>query len=292
MQPLVSVLLPAYGEAPFIAQTLTSVYAQGYKNLEILILYSNPQPMTISLLKHFRDKYGNLKIFEFEECVNLSTALNVGLAHSNGLYISRIDSDDLMVSNRLHNQVEFLERNTGVVLVGGQKVHIDKTNQIIQIPPSHPKSSFIIQLLLKNGYCPIVHPSAMFRRDAALAAGGYSEELEYAEDYEFWTRLALFGKFRNLRDVLVAYRIHSHNKSKRDPTEVSHLKELMTSSPRAKILAPLMIIKFTNVSLLYLYHTYESLIGARLGTSLEKKRKRNRELALGKYLLDVNQIHL
>jgi len=285
MQPLVSVLIPAYGEAPFIVQTLTSVYSQSYSNFEILVLYSKPEPKTLSILQQFKIKSGRLEIFQLKESVNLGAALNIGLSHSNGSYISRIDSDDLMVYDRLQSQVDFLERHTEVVLVGGQKVHIDQANRIINVPPSHPKSSFFIKLLLRNGYCPIVHPSVMFRRHSALSAGGYSDELVYAEDYEFWTRLSVFGKFQNLKEVFVAYRIHDQNKSGKDPTDVSHLKEIMKTNVQATSYATSIIKKLTNVLLLSLYHSFELVIKKCLGNYVKILNKGNRELTLEKYLM-------
>ena len=69
----------------------------------------------------------------------------------------------------------------------------------------------------------------MARRQALIDAGGYTPDFPCAEDYALWLRLARFGKFHNLQEPLVAYRIHLQSGKHR------LLREALRDSTRLKI---------------------------------------------------------
>lgn len=62
------------------------------------------------------------------------------------------------------------------------------------------------QILFKNPFC---HSGVVYSKEVALRVGGYDEKLAVSEDYDLWLKMGKLGKFANLADYLVKYRIHS-----------------------------------------------------------------------------------
>jgi hypothetical protein len=132
----------------------------------------------------------------------------LGLAR--GKYIARMDADDVSLPERFAKQVEFLENHPETVIVGTAIELIDGRGRRLLRPPAKT-SDEVLQRELLEGNSGISHPTAMLRREAMVAAGGYDPETFPAEDLDLWLRLAEVGKLANLPDALVRYRVHSNS---------------------------------------------------------------------------------
>ena len=120
-------------------------------------------------------------------------------------------SYDISLPNRLQKQIEFLNQNPDITVLGSHMNLIDTHGQKLEAlsyPLSHQE--IVYAMLYSN---PLAHPSIIFKRLEILKIGGYRflKELENgSEDYDLWLRLAARNyKFANLSDRLIKYRIHS-----------------------------------------------------------------------------------
>ena len=132
---------------------------------------------------------------------------------SRGEYIARTDADDVSFTDRLSRQLQFLEERPEVGVLGCRCRLMDDADNVAPKLRRVPTEHAVIKWYLCFG-CPIVHPTVMMKRDVVKRAGGYSEEVPQAEDYDLWQRLSGMTRLSNLPDVLLCLRKHEGNVSK------------------------------------------------------------------------------
>jgi hypothetical protein len=126
-----------------------------------------------------------------------------------------------MYPTRLKKQVEFLESNLDVVVVGGQIDTMDEEGKII----GERKYSISDKNIKKNLFMfqPFAHPAVMFRRTAVEKVNLYPEGVWKIEDVMFFFKMSKIGKFHNLSDKVIKYRMTTGTQSQGDL--VGHFKE-------------------------------------------------------------------
>lgn len=198
-------LLPVYNGEKYVAATIESVLTQSFESFELLILDDGSTDRTPQILAACARRDPRIRVLRHDN-QGVGYTLNRGLLEARGELLAEIGADDLALPGRLMKQVEFLSKNAEHVLVGGYLRIIDPHDVPIGLR-KYPTSDRILRnsLLLYN---PFASPSIMYRRDAALAAGGYSSRFRACEDYDFVLRIAKCGRIANLPEPLTAYRLH------------------------------------------------------------------------------------
>jgi glycosyltransferase involved in cell wall biosynthesis len=135
----------------------------------------------------------------------LVNALNLGLELAAGDLIARMDGDDLIVPGRLSKQMAFFQMHKKMVLLGTQFQQICEHGVLGGV-------SALPKIVRRRPFPPlfnrIAHPTAMFKKETALLVGGYSNRWAHVEDQDLWLRMMPFGEVRNLKEVLLNYRVH------------------------------------------------------------------------------------
>ncbi len=129
-----------------------------------------------------------------------------------------MDGDDICHEDRFKEQLEFLENNLDYILCGSQYKRIDgQTSFMLPIENDEIKA-----LLLRGNQ--FIHPSVIIRKSVLIENKiRYNKEREPAEDYDLWVRLMSYGKFKNLKEPLISYRIHGDQISRRSfKTQKNH----------------------------------------------------------------------
>lgn len=200
--PLISVLMPVYNCELYVKEAIESILNQTHSNFEFLIIDDASTDQTLSIIKTFIDP----RIMLIEKPVNtgLTNSLNLGLKLAKGKYIARMDGDDISLPHRFAKQITFLDNNTDYVLCGSI-LKILNTNRDYNLPENHKA----IKLAMLER-CPIAHPTVMMRKSILdRYSFFYNPSKEPAEDYDFWIRLITKGKFYNIQEVLLYYRLHN-----------------------------------------------------------------------------------
>ena len=224
---MVSVLMPVYNGDKYLTEAIDSVLKQTFKTFELIIINDGSTDSSVKIVESYHDP--RIKLIHNKENVKIVASLNKGLQLATGEYIARMDCDDIMEPNRLARQVEHLNANPLLQVVGCWWRNIDSCGTVtgIQKLPEMPfECDFWFYLL---GEQPVGHPCVMFRRETALSLGGYRESYPYAEDAEFWFRFAMFDyKFSNIKEPLMFYRCHDGQLTKQFNriSEDSHNKAL------------------------------------------------------------------
>lgn len=199
--PLVTVLLPVYNCEKYIAAAVQSILEQTYTHFELLIIDDCSTDTTLQICKSFDDE--RIQIIEKEKNTGYVNSLNQGLKIAKGDYIARMDADDISLPTRFEKQVAFLEKNKEIVLCGTAFKIID-TNTIISVPEFN--EDIVIGMLQE---CKIAHPTVMLRFSFIKKHQlSYNTEMMPAEDYDLWVSMLQNGKFHNLQECLLEYRIH------------------------------------------------------------------------------------
>ncbi|MGD0088843.1 MAG: glycosyltransferase [Planctomycetota bacterium] len=203
--PPVSVLFPVYKPDPaFLREAVQSILEQDYSKLELVIVEDpSPQPgqATVESFADARVRYHLNK-----QRTSLLEQLNQGLQLCRGTYVARMDADDIALPARIGKQLRFLEERPAVWVSGTNIEVIDERGRTLgyrRFAEQHEEIAKAMRI-----YCPLAHPSVMFRRAAAMAVKGYQQEAPL-EDWDLWCRmLGTGGKFYNLQEPLLRYRIH------------------------------------------------------------------------------------
>ncbi len=205
--PVVSVVMPVYNGERFLAEAVESVLGQTYANFELVAVDDASTDASGRILDRYRDP--RVRVLTNERNLGGAKSANRGITEARGVYVARLDQDDVSLPQRLEKQVEFLERHPEIALVGTWAEIIDEEGREIGHRRFATESNDLYRLLLK--FCALVHSSVMFRRAPVLAAGGYGTGAlgRYCRDYELWLRLSETVRLANLPEVLVKYRVHS-----------------------------------------------------------------------------------
>lgn len=215
MNPLVSVITPAFNRARYIEQTVLSVLGQTLRNLEYIVVDDGSTDGTFELLKQFSDT--RFQLLRHPGGVNRGQAasINLGLRAATGRYVVILDSDDYLAPDKLEWQSEFLEENPDYGMVYGQGEAVDENGKFLfnTLPKDHAEPSDPNRLLLD---CYMALPGgAMFRRSLLDAVGLFEEKFRAAQDHDMALRLMESSKVAYRPRVAFYYRKHgesiSHN---------------------------------------------------------------------------------
>ena len=204
-QVRVSVLLPVGPQSPYLDATLASLKNQTFPDWELIVVLDG-NAETNQKIVEAADLQAPVIVIEHTTSQGIARSLNSALHRASGDLIARIDADDICSPDRLTKQVAAFDADDELMLLGTSATVIDAKGKQVgtRIVPTGDVT-LKRRLISRNSF---IHPSVMFRKNAAILIGGYNIHCARTEDYEFWVRLALCGKVDNLAEPLIGYRVH------------------------------------------------------------------------------------
>jgi len=222
-QPLVSVIIPTYNHAQFIAKAIESVLAQTYRNVELVVVDNYSEDNTKEEVNSFQNN--QIKYYRYRNNGIIAASRNFGISKSKGDIIAFLDSDDEWNRDKLENQVKHLYFE-GVSCVSSNFTLIGRAT-LWRDPLKFREGELYRDysynhILLKN---PVINSSAIILKKNLIKLKGLDENPTFIaiEDWDLWLRASKIGKVRVIAEKLVKYRIHMNNI--RDKREV-HLRSL------------------------------------------------------------------
>ena len=237
--PLVSVVLPAYNASLTVRETLESVLAQTYENLEVIVVDDGSTDDTWSVLKSFGSSIRAIR----QQHSGIATCRNTGLHAASGEYVALMDSDDLCEPERIATQVEFLRRFPQVVLCSSdfsgfdakgrladsycgvyyQQCSASRGGPAARYPqhgtldishalaerPGHP---LLVPAYCGNVYEELVHgnfvhpPTVMFRRTLLRQVGFFDVDVPIVCEWDWLVKVARMGELGFIDRPLLRYR--------------------------------------------------------------------------------------
>lgn len=210
--PKISVVIPAYNAAEFISETLDSVFAQKFREHEIIVV-DDGSPDTIQFERAIRNRIEDI-VYIKQPNAGAGIARNTAIKHARGHIIAFLDGDDVWHADFLASQYVYLERH-GLdmvycdALLFGMRSAYRKT--FMETAPSVGEADFDSILNLR---CNVITSGTMARKQAIIDAGMFENEPVQAEDFHLWLRMAKTGaKIGYQRKQLLKYRVHQNGLS-------------------------------------------------------------------------------
>lgn len=203
--PLVSVIVAVKNETQLLIDCIASLQNQTYPNYEIIVIDDGSDVETVDILKNLPNY--KTKILFQPGSMGQSVARNLGISEAKGKYIAIADADDVYHPNRLELQVEFMEANHQIDVLGS---HFH-TNNGKAWPLFQKNEDIICQMALNN---PLVHSSVVIRASSLKNSSPYNPAYDTAEDYELFCRHSRDWHYSNLPKSLVTYHVKTHSVEK------------------------------------------------------------------------------
>lgn len=213
--PTISVVMSVYNAEKFLPQAIESILNQSFTDFEFIIIEDCSTDNSWAILQNYAQKDKRIKLIQKSENKKMAgfiENLNIGLKQAKGEYIARMDADDISHPTRFQKQVDFLDQNPDIFMVGSAINFIDEKSEFIKKLEACETDEKI-----KNRmpvHISLYHPVIMFRNDGQTQ---YREKIFYCEDYDLYLRLINQGKkFYNFTESLLDYRILQSSISRKD----------------------------------------------------------------------------
>ena len=225
--------MATFNNERFIGQAIASVLRQTMSNFEFLIIDDASTDKTPIILAEYCEKDSRIHVIRNKDNLGLTKSLNIGLKHTPGQFIARMDGDDISHPERLERQYAYMIDNprcyflaTEGVLIGecGKKIKDIRINF-----NSHSQKEYIL-----NYGSPFVHSSMMFSRQKVLELGGYDENYKTRQDLELWLKVIYTGlEICVLKERLIYFRYFPQSLSHKS-TENLYINVIIKALYRAK----------------------------------------------------------
>ena len=202
---LVSIIIPVYNGANYLAQAIESALAQTYTNCEVIVVNdgSNDNGQTERIALNYGDR---IRYFT-KPNGGVASALNFGLSVMRGSLFSWLSHDDLYEVNKIERQCLVLLNSPREDIVVYSDYYIfsdDDRRCTIRLQDTNP-GAFRYRLARHSN---VNGCTLLIWADALRATGGFNEALRATQDYDMWFRLARHQTFIHLPEVLVGSRFH------------------------------------------------------------------------------------
>jgi glycosyltransferase involved in cell wall biosynthesis len=199
--------MPTWNAEPFLAEAVESVLAQTFKNFELLIIDGASTDRTLEILSRYTD--ARLRIVQ-APAPGILTALNFGIEQARGTWIARQDADDISHPSRFEIQLHALNRENAIFSHTDYELIGEGSNTMGRSWFARTQAFLALRLCFM---CGIVHSSVMFKKESALAVGGYQEK--QAEDFALWGKFVEAGRCIGVPQKLLKFRVHPVSASNR-----------------------------------------------------------------------------
>ena len=210
---MISVIMPAYNSASFVQEAIESILRQTYTQLELIVVDDGSSDATFSIASSYVIRDSRVRVIQSDHG-GPSRALNTGIQHARYDWVAIMHSDDVSLPFRLERQIKAAHGNPKVVAWGAYAYHIDSRGRKLGLSRVGPTTEEEFQEMKRRGQVVLViHPTALMRKEAVIAAGRYDPFFDGSEELELFDRLATLGPILALPEPLLLYRIHKSSLS-------------------------------------------------------------------------------
>ena len=219
----VSIIIPVYNVQEYLSKCIESVLAQTFDDFEVIMVDDGSTDSTINIIEDYASKYDNIQYIENEH-LGLSETLNFGLYEAqDSKYTVRLDSDDIMLPNRLKMQYHYMEEHSDVDILSGGMIYFNESGDCGEYRPNERIQTYRESVF--DIYSFVCHPTVCVRNESLFSKLDYfyTDYFKYCEDTELWNRAARAGlKISTISEPRVRYRLsdgqisQKHQKKQRE----------------------------------------------------------------------------
>lgn len=207
MPPRISIITPSYNQGRYIEATIRSVLAQGYPDLEHIVVDGGSTDGTLAMLA----RYPHLTVIS-EPDRGQAEAVNKGLRLATGEIIGWLNSDDTYCPGVLAGAAETIDPAKGINIAMGRCAYIDEAGE--PTGAEHPSAFISHERVVEiwKGYT-IPNPAVFFHRRVFEECGGLDESLYFALDYDLFCRYTARFPITAVDRLWATYRLHRSAKT-------------------------------------------------------------------------------
>lgn len=209
-EPLVSVVIPCYNHARFLAEAIESTLTQTYPHVEIIVVDDGSTDNTAEVAAQYPGVH-----YVRQQNQGLSAARNAGLRESHGDILVFLDADDRLLPKAVEQGVCHLLNSPDSAFVSGRYRYIAEDGSIMNEPGPERAEPDSYTAFLRINYVGM-HATVTYRRTVIEAEGGFDPSLPACEDYDLYLRIARKYPVSVHENLVAEYRQHGQSMS-RDP---------------------------------------------------------------------------
>jgi len=201
-QPKISVVMAVWNGERFLNDAIDSILNQTFSDFEFIIVNDGSTDKTEKIILSYTDS--RIVYLKNDFNIGLAASLNKSIKVAKGEYIARMDDDDLCNIDRFKIQLDFMENNKDIGVVGTLANYITEENEYLlttQLPEFHNEIKKKIPMFWFH------HGSVMMRKELLLRCGCYDEWCKRIEDLLLWNKLAFLTHFHVIQAPLYTWRL-------------------------------------------------------------------------------------
>lgn len=203
--PLLSVITPVYNGADFLEETLLSLVASDYPNIEFIVLDDGSKDDSAAIAERVLSASGRKYTLVRKENSGEADTDNQGLALAKGQFIAIVNCDDPIKSTLFTESIAVFMREPDVVVTYPDWEMIDERGNLLK---QVEVKEYSLASLLGDLNC-LPGPGAVIRRSAIKSPVLRQPEFRFTSDYRQWLTLSSQGRFSRIPKSLCTFRIHS-----------------------------------------------------------------------------------
>lgn len=210
--PAVSIIMPAYNVAPYVAAAIRSALAQTHRDFELIVVDDGSKDATADIVKALTREDPRIRLVQ-QANRGLAGARNTALRAARGEMFALLDSDDVWEPEFLEAQLRILNARPDVDIVTGNGWYLEgpRNGQLARPYPDY-RADPVLASIIGDEWSVFI--MSVFRRRVYTAIGPFDEEMRSNEDYDFWLRAAVAGfSFARNDRPLGHYRVRSDSLS-------------------------------------------------------------------------------
>jgi glycosyltransferase involved in cell wall biosynthesis len=203
--PVVTIVIPSFNHAEYLAQAIDSVLAQDYPATELIVLDDGSTDATRDVLARYHGRF----FYETHSNRGQAATLNKGWKIARGEILGKLSADDTLLPGAITEVVRVMLENPRALVAYPDYRLID--------PDALPVKDVIMgafdyRKMLVEAEC-AVGAGALFRRRALQLVGDWDPTLPQMLDYDFWLRAGLYGDIIHVAKVLATFRVHPRSQT-------------------------------------------------------------------------------
>ena len=211
-EDLISVVIPCYNHAHFLAEAIESVLTQNYPNFEVIVVDDGSTDNTPEIVR----RYPSVG-YVHQENAGRSTARNTGMRQSRGEFLVFLDADDRLLRHALDTGISCMREHPECAFVSGRCRVIDSNGAVLPSPRQlRVEHEHYLKLLRGGSYiwCPA---TVLYQRHIFDFVHGFNPTVVPVEDYELYLRITRDFPVYCHNQVVAEYRQHRSNTSRDVP---------------------------------------------------------------------------
>jgi glycosyltransferase involved in cell wall biosynthesis len=220
-QPLVSILMNCYNGEKYLREAVDSVFAQTYKNWEVIFWDNRSTDRSEEIFKSYSDQ--RLKYFYAPEHTDLGGGRARAWERITGEFVAVLDVDDVWLPEKLEKQLPLFEDPEVGIVISDTLFFNEKTEKPLYAG-KYPPTGWVFEQLFTGYYVSL--ETLVFRRSTALKLSrAFDPDFSFIADFDLVVRLSHISKLALCREILAKWRVHAGSDTWKYPQSFIEEKE-------------------------------------------------------------------